>query len=388
MLIRTVDNFLTQEQCSEIISLIEQNNEKSVVVDDSSYGRKEHESRTSSTCYFSDIDSIICPIRDKISKELNIDSRQIERLQGQKYEIGQFFKPHFDYISSKSELHRIDEFGNRIWTCLIYLNEDFEGGTTNFPKLNLEIKPKKGMCLIFQNMKNGELIQDSLHEGKELLTGCKYIITAWIRERYVDLNKIYSNEENLPKFTKLGFEKIKVPQNIWEYILEIYNKSKQFKTEENLANKKETIPSSLGTNSTDILSLDNLPEMRSKLHLDFLQLHKEWCGTEIEPTWIYGIRSYNKGASLYFHRDRIETHHISSIICVDKDLCNQEDWALNVEGHDGKMYDIYLEPGEMILYESAKCLHGRKDNFKGEFFRNLFVHYKLKNYTYIKKNNI
>lgn len=385
MLIRTIDNFLTKEQCSEIISLIEQNNQKSLVVDDSSYGKSIHESRTSSTCYFSDTNTFINDIRQKVAEELKIDTRQIEVLQGQKYEPGQFFKPHYDFISSNNEQHRLAEFGNRIWTCLIYLNDDFEGGTTNFPKLNLEIQPKEGTALVFQNMRNGQLIEQSLHEGKSVVGGNKYIITAWIRERYVDLNKTYSNEQNLPKFTELGFKKLKIPENIWEYILEIYDKAKQFKSEENLANKTETIPSSLGTNSTDIFSLDNLPDMRAKLHLDFLQIHKEWCGVEIEPTWIYGIRSYNKGASLYFHRDRIATHHISSIICVDKDLSGQEDWALNIEGHDGKMYDIYLEPGEMILYESAKCLHGRKESFKGEFFRNLFIHYKLKDYIFIEK---
>jgi prolyl 4-hydroxylase len=385
MLVRTIDNFLTQEECAEIISLTEQNNQKSLVVDDSSYGRSVHDSRTSSTSYFSEDNKTVLSIRERVAKELKIDVRQIERLQGQKYEPGQFFRPHYDYISNGGDLHRIAEFGNRTWTCLIYLNDDFEGGTTNFPKLDLEIKPKKGMALIFQNMKDGQLVEESLHEGKDVVNGFKYIVTAWIRERYVDLSKTYSNDQDLPKFTELGFKKLKIPQNIWDYILEIYDKAKAFKTEENLDNKAQVIPSSLGTNSADIFSLDNLPDMRAKLHLDFLQLHKEWAGVEIEPTWIYGIRSYNKGASLYFHRDRIATHHISSIICVDKDLADQEDWALNIEGHDGKMYDVYLQPGEMILYESAKCLHGRKDTFKGEFFRNLFVHYKLKDYTHIER---
>ena len=34
-----------------------------------------------------------------------------------------------------------------------------------------------------------------------------------------------------------------------------------------------------------------------------------------------------------------------------------------------------LEPGEMVLYESAKLPHGRQIPFQGEFYDNLFAHF-------------
>jgi len=50
-------------------------------------------------------------------------------------------------------------------------------------------------------------------------------------------------------------------------------------------------------------------------------VHQQWIdNADIEPSFIYGIRSYKKGATLEKHYDRVETHHISSIIIVDKDL--------------------------------------------------------------------
>ena len=71
-------------------------------------------------------------------------------------------------------------------------------------------------------------------------------------------------------------------------------------------------------------------------------------------------------------------------ILVDKDLrcgCqhkdNGDDWPLDIKGHDGEWYKVYLEPGDMILYESAICPHGRLENFQGTYYRNFFVHYKL-----------
>lgn len=199
------------------------------------------------------------------------------------------------------------------------------------------------------------------------------------------MKKTFSNYEELPAFTELGFDLIEVPSDIWKYILHIYEKVKCFKKEEIFDNKYEAIPSIDNTNSSNIMSLDNFPDMRDKLHLDLLELHKNWSKQELQPYWIYGIRSYNKNCKLYYHRDRIESHHISSIICVDKELNGAEDWPLVIQGHNGENYDVYLEPGQMILYESAKCLHSRPDVFKGEYFNNLFVHYKLIDYVYVEK---
>lgn len=137
------------------------------------------------------------------------------------------------------------------------------------------------------------------------------------------------------------------------------------------------------------MSLESVPHLKLQLHNSLLPLHKSWANTNIEPTFIYGIRSYNKGATLTEHVDRIETHHISSIILVDKDLrcgCKNkefgDDWALDIQDHNGEWHKVYLEPGEILMYESARCKHGRKDPFQGKYYRNMFIHYKLTDYIY------
>jgi prolyl 4-hydroxylase len=35
-----------------------------------------------------------------------------------------------------------------------------------------------------------------------------------------------------------------------------------------------------------------------------------------------------------------------------------------------------MEPGDMVFYESATCVHGRPTPLKGKYFANAFIHYK------------
>jgi prolyl 4-hydroxylase len=47
--------------------------------------------------------------------------------------------------------------------------------------------------------------------------------------------------------------------------------------------------------------------------------------------------------------------------------------------HKHKHHQIFFEPGEMLLYESL-CAHGRLAPFKGDYYRNMYFHWKPKNW--------
>jgi len=49
-----------------------------------------------------------------------------------------FFKPHNDYFSGSAYDKHCLQSGNRTFTLMIYLNDDFEGGGTNFPNMDLK----------------------------------------------------------------------------------------------------------------------------------------------------------------------------------------------------------------------------------------------------------
>ena len=64
----------------------------------------------------------------------------------------------------------------------------------------------------------------------------------------------------------------------------------------------------------------------------------------------------------------------SAIINVAQDV--DEPWPLEVNGHDGKAYNVTMEPGDMVLYESHSVVHGRPFPLKERFFANVFIHFE------------
>ena len=103
---------------------------------------------------------------------------------------------------------------------------------------------------------------------------------------------------------------------------------------------------------------------------------EKWSRIELNPTYVYWIRDYKKGAVLVPHRDRKNTHIISAIINIAQDI--DEEWPLIIEDHYYRKHKVYLEPGEIIFYESARLLHGRPDPLKGRSYANIFCHFSPK----------
>jgi hypothetical protein len=65
---------------------------------------------------------------------------------------------------------------------IIYLNDDFEGGETEFPELKLKIKPVKGKGILFHNTDDNQVIhKKSIHKGNEVLGG-GYVTSGFILE--------------------------------------------------------------------------------------------------------------------------------------------------------------------------------------------------------------
>jgi len=71
--------------------------------------------------------------------------------------------------------------GHRYMTFIIYLNDGYEGGETDFPNKNIKIKPEKGKGVLFYNTDiNGNKLNDSLHAGLPVTKGIKWIANKWI----------------------------------------------------------------------------------------------------------------------------------------------------------------------------------------------------------------
>lgn len=86
-----------------------------------------------------------------------------ERIRFYRYDVGHKFEAHIDGYYRRPN-------GEQSWlTFMLYLNEEFEGGETNFVG-GVSIKPRTGMVLAFQHR--------LLHEGAEVTEGRKYVLRS------------------------------------------------------------------------------------------------------------------------------------------------------------------------------------------------------------------
>lgn len=100
------------------------------------------------------------------------------------YDIGEQITEHYDFINPKSPGYErlLREQGERKVTFLLYLNDDYAGGETTFPKLGLRHKGTRGEGLYFINAQDdGRPDMRMLHTGSPPESGEKWIVSQFIR---------------------------------------------------------------------------------------------------------------------------------------------------------------------------------------------------------------
>ena len=98
-----------------------------------------------------------------------------EPLNVLRYKQGQQFRPHHDGRGS-------EDGPMRIMTALIWLNEQFDGGETEFPRLNIRVRGGVGDMLVFRNVHDDGSEDDRvLHAGLPVTNGVKWMASRWIR---------------------------------------------------------------------------------------------------------------------------------------------------------------------------------------------------------------
>lgn len=100
-----------------------------------------------------------------------------------------------------------------------------------------------------------------------------------------------------------------------------------------------------------------------------------WSGLDLEGSIAYGIRAYRNDSNLLMHADKPNTHVISGIYHVGRSE-DAEPWPIVIEDFQGNSNQVYLEPGDVLFYESSKCFHGRPQTFVGSYYASLFMHYR------------
>lgn len=173
--------FLDRTECDALIALIEADRRPSTIADSNG----DNYFRTSETCDLSHDVPIVAALDAKLNAISGIRSEHAEPLQGQRYDVGQEFKPHTDYFEPNGSDYNeyCSVAGQRSWTFMIYLNDVEAGGGTRFKWIDKIVQPEAGKLIAWNNRKpDGSVNPASLHHGMKVRKGVKYVITRWYRE--------------------------------------------------------------------------------------------------------------------------------------------------------------------------------------------------------------
>jgi hypothetical protein len=146
------------------------------------------EGRSNSTVDFTMLESnlMLVLVRARIARAMGVPVLSLEPPSVLHYAVGQEFRPHFDFLEPDAPGFADDmaRKGQRIGTFLVYLNEGFEGGETEFPLLGLKYKGRPGDALFFANLgPTGQPDRRTLHSGLPPTKGEKWLLSQWIRDR-------------------------------------------------------------------------------------------------------------------------------------------------------------------------------------------------------------
>lgn len=174
--------FMDPDSCAGLVALIDRDLVPSGILG----SHPDPEFRTSRSCNLSRADPLVDIADSRICALLGIDRAFSENVQGQRYAVGQQFKPHHDFFHAGESYydHVARSGGQRSWTAMLFLNAPERGGSTGFPEGGVEAVPETGKLLVWNNMRpDGSPNFASLHQGSPVEAGTKYVITKWFRER-------------------------------------------------------------------------------------------------------------------------------------------------------------------------------------------------------------
>ncbi len=130
-------------------------------------------------------DLILVLVRTRIAAVTGLPVAAMEPPRVIHYALGQEIKAHYDRLTDGVTGYAGGGYkSDRIATFLLYLNDDFDGGETEFPLVGQRFKCKAGDALYFAHVDQASKPDRlSLHAGRPILRGEKYVLSQWIHDR-------------------------------------------------------------------------------------------------------------------------------------------------------------------------------------------------------------
>jgi prolyl 4-hydroxylase len=186
--IRTIEDFASPAECDWVIAIARGRLNPAWVWDPLTGRNRPDPTRTNRGLDLgvAEMDLVVQVLRARIASASNLPLPVFEPAQIMHYSVGQEFRPHHDYLDpgQPGDRAQIARLGQRIATFLLYLNDDYEGGETEFLKTGFRYRGGKGDALLFANVDSARAPDPlTIHAGRPPTRGEKWILSQWIRDR-------------------------------------------------------------------------------------------------------------------------------------------------------------------------------------------------------------
>jgi hypothetical protein len=189
-LIRSFRDFLSPAVCRWLIERARPLLSRALVYEGVTKTTLAHPTRTNNAAMFNLLDTdFICVLMERrICRCLAIPFGHLEPPAVLHYAEGREITEHFDFVDPNVPDYdqEIARRGQRVVTFLVYLNDDYSGGETEFPRLGIKHKGRAGEGLFFVNaLADGSSDLRTLHAGRPTTHGQKWIVSQFVRNRPV-----------------------------------------------------------------------------------------------------------------------------------------------------------------------------------------------------------
>ena len=186
--IRAFRGLLPPAVCDWLVARARERLGPAQVYDPSTGGAMRDGTRRNSAAEFAliDTDMVQLAVRERVGAATGLPVSGMQGPQVLHYAVGERFAPHYDYLDPALEGPARDMAyrGQRAATCLVYLNNDLEGGETDFPVLGLRHRGSRGDALVFFNVdQEGRPDPRTLHAGLPPTAGEKWALSQWCHDR-------------------------------------------------------------------------------------------------------------------------------------------------------------------------------------------------------------
>lgn len=189
-LVRVHRDFVPDSACKWLIERARPNLKRALIYDPVGGKDIADHMRTNSAAGFDlmHADVVQAAVQCRMSAAVGVSVHQMEGPTVLHYAVGEQITNHYDFVNPRIPNYgaEIAQRGQRIVTFLVYLNDDYEGGETDFPSLGLRYHGAKGHGLFFTNsLPNGEPDLRMVHAGLPPKDNEKWLMSQFIRNRVV-----------------------------------------------------------------------------------------------------------------------------------------------------------------------------------------------------------